>query len=97
MPSIDPPAVYAAKRFGLKLLLILFFAAAQIWTSWGFAKAFVMLALGSAAMDVVLALILRQRPRAGTLNYWDEAAIFILLALAVAVWSQFSPAAAGAA
>ena len=79
MPSYS--TVYALRRFGLKLFLCLLFALAQTGSPWGFGKSFALLLLLFGAVDIVMALVTRERPWTKALSYWDEAASFIALAI----------------
>jgi predicted membrane-bound mannosyltransferase len=74
-------STYVLKRFLLKVALIICFAAVQIPTTWGFAKALLMLALLSALISAGLALHGRERLSIRGLNYWDEVIMFMAIAM----------------
>lgn len=74
-------STYVLKRFLLKVALIVCFAAVQIPTPWGFAKALLALAMLSALMSAGLALYGREPLSIRVLNYWDEAVMFMAIAM----------------
>jgi len=80
---LDPTSRFVARRFALKLLILLAFAAAQASASYGFRQALLTLLLLSGLLNIILALVNRQRPNLPTLTYWDEALAFLLLGGAV--------------
>jgi hypothetical protein len=49
---------------------------------WGFFRAVAMLAGFSATIDIALAVYRREKLGFRTLNYWDEAAVFLAIFLA---------------
>lgn len=67
---------YVARRFLLKVYIILMFAVAQSHLPWGFGNALAMMLFMSAAISCVLAIASHERFRIGTLSYWDEALVF---------------------
>jgi hypothetical protein len=77
----DSKSLASMKRFGLKLGMITVFALLQIPTAWGGFRAFVTLALSSASISLLCALVRREPLANEQFNYWDEVLIFLLLGL----------------
>jgi formate hydrogenlyase subunit 3/multisubunit Na+/H+ antiporter MnhD subunit len=75
---ISPTSVHVFQRLCLKLLLILIFAHLDGATEWR--EALAQLAFLTAGGCVLLACFRQERPRRDTLNYWDEACCFSLIA-----------------
>jgi hypothetical protein len=73
-----PASVHVLQRLCLKLLLILIFAHLHGATGWRDALA--QLAFLTAGGCVLLACYRKERLRSVTLNYWDEACCFALIA-----------------
>jgi hypothetical protein len=84
---LNPQSRYVLKRFLLKLAFLSVAALAQVQAPWGFRVAVTTLAILSALFSAGLAVFWRERPIAATLNYWDEAVVF----MAVGVVAQWLP------
>ncbi|WP_414476140.1 hypothetical protein [Microvirga sp. M2] len=80
---LDPASRFVARRFALKLLILLAFAGAQAFGQYGFWRALLSLLLLSGPLSIGLAFAHRQRLDASTLTYWDEALVFSLLAFTI--------------
>jgi len=78
----DPQSRYVLNRFLLKLVILSIAALAQIETPWGVKIAVTTLALLSTLLSAELAVFWGERPTAGILNYWDEAAAFLAIGVA---------------
>ena len=57
-------------------------ALAQAQAPWGLRTAATALAILSVLTSVGLAAFWRERPITGTLNYWDEAVVFLAIGVA---------------
>jgi hypothetical protein len=81
--SIDRRSLYTLKRAGLRLIIIVIFAAAQISTPWGGALALQFLLGLNALICAGLAVYRRESFGSRTLGHWDEAALLALLCIGV--------------
>jgi hypothetical protein len=70
---VDPSVPMVARRFAIRLLILLPFAAVALSHGWGFAHMFVMLTGFNALYAFFTALIQREKFTAHTLNHYDEA------------------------
>ena len=70
---LDPSVPVVAKRFGVRLLILSFFAALPLSHGWGFATMFVALTGINALTCFFAALLLREKLNTGALNHYDEA------------------------
>lgn len=80
--ACNPQSRYVLRRFALKLAILSGAALAQVQAPWGFRNAVTALATLSALISVGLAVYRRERPTGGTLNYWDEAIVFLAIGFA---------------
>ena len=78
----DPQSRHALKRFLLKLAFLSAAVLPQAHGPWGFKVALMTLAIASAMISLGLAAFFRERPIARTLNYWDEAVVFLAVGVA---------------
>jgi hypothetical protein len=76
--ELSASSVDVLQRLCLKLLLLVIFA--QLHGAAGWREALAQLALLTAAGCVLLACNRQERPRFDSLNYWDEACCFGLIA-----------------
>jgi hypothetical protein len=81
--SIDPASSYALGRAGLRLIIIVVFAAAQIPTPWGGAMALQLMLGFNALICAGVAIHNRERLLSRKLGNWDEAAFLTLLCIGV--------------
>src|ERR1039458_2542128 len=70
---LDPSVPVVAKRFGVRLLILSFFAALPLSHGWGFATMFVALLGFNALPCFFAALLLLEKLNTGALNHYDEA------------------------
>ena len=80
---LDPASRYAVKRVVLKLGMLLAFASLQAGSTYGAGYALFLMLNFVSLVDVVIALFQRASPFGSTLTYWDEAVVFLMLAIAV--------------
>ena len=80
---MSPANRRALKRFGIKLAILTAFALAQ-WLL-GIMSAALFLAIFTAMLDVVGAIWRRERLLSPHITYWDEAAMFLVLFLALLI------------
>jgi hypothetical protein len=80
---LDPGSRYAVQRFALKLGMLLAFAALEAGGPYGAGRALHLMLNFVGLVDMVIALFQRAWPFGSTLTYWDEAAIFFMLSLAL--------------
>ena len=69
-------SVQALVRFGLRLVILLIFAA---FGGIGFGRSLVALLAMSAAFSAVIGAMKRERPFDTVLNHWDETAAYAAL------------------
>lgn len=82
-PSLDSTSRYRLKRFGVKLALISAFALAQIVSPLGFSRGLEYLLGFTVLISAGIALYKRENLSSRTLDHWDEAALFLVLFVAV--------------
>jgi hypothetical protein len=81
--SIDRISLYTLKRAGLRLIIIVIFAAVKISTPWGGAMALQFL-LGLNALICAGGAVYRRESFVGrSFGSWDEAALLTLLWIGV--------------
>lgn len=78
------------KRASVRLSLLLLFALAQLFTSWGFAMALQAMFGFTALLCFGYAIFKRERPFAQSLDYWDEGIFFLSLFAAVRLFCQLN-------
>jgi hypothetical protein len=83
--TLDPQSRSVLKRFLVKIAILSIAALAVVEAFGGLRIAVTDLAMFSGLVSCGLAVFRRQRPMAGSLNYWDEAAAFLAIA-AAAQW-----------
>jgi len=81
--SIDLASLYTLKRAGVRLVIILVFAFAQLETPWGFSKALQFLLAFNALICAAIAAYKRESAVSRSLGHWDEAAFLLLLCVGV--------------
>jgi hypothetical protein len=84
--TVSPANRYGLKRFGVKLAILALGALAQ-WPL-GIRRAALFLAIFSASLDVFAAVRLRERVLSPRISYWDEAAVFFAIFLALLLCDQ---------
>ena len=70
---VDPSVPIVARRFAVRLLILLIFAALPLAHSWGFLPMFVALTGFNALACFFMALLLREKPNRHVLSHYDEA------------------------
>lgn len=70
---LDPSVPVVAKRFGVRLLILSFFAAIPLSRSWSFPAMFVALTGFNALACFFMAQLLREKLNTGALTHYDEA------------------------
>ena len=80
--AFDSQSRYVLRRFAVKLAFLAAVAVVQAETRWGFKAAMGALAILSALIDAGLAAVRRERPMSGSLNYSDEAIVFLAIGIA---------------
>ena len=76
---LDPSVVIVTKRFCVRLLVLMFFAALPIPNGPGFTKMFVLLTGTNALICAVMAVVHRERPNTRALTHWDEGLAMLAL------------------
>jgi hypothetical protein len=74
---------YAVRRLALKLGMLFVFAATEAGTSYGAGRGLSLMLDFAGMVDVLIALFQRTSPFGSTLSYWDEAAVFFMLSIAM--------------
>ena len=70
---VDPSVPVVARRFAIRLFIVLPFAALPLLHTGDFSHMFVLLTGFNALYLFFTALLLREKPNASTLNHYDEA------------------------
>ena len=81
----DGKALYVVARFALRMLVLCVVSA---FARDGFGRSLAALLLLSVIICIVTAIMRGERPLAGTLTNWDEAAVYGLLCLLTATINQ---------
>ena len=76
---LDPSVGYVTRRFGVRLIIVLLFAAIPIPHGWGFSTMFIVLTGTNALTCSLMALTRRERPDTRALTHWDEAFAMLFL------------------
>jgi hypothetical protein len=69
---VDPSVPIVARRFAVRLLIVLIFATLPLPHSWGFSRMFVVLTGFNALACFITALQLREKPNMHALSHYDE-------------------------
>ena len=76
---LDPSVEHVTRRFGVRLTVLLLFAAIPFPHGWGFPTMFIILTGVNALTCSLMALIRRERPDTRALTHWDEAIAMLSL------------------
>ncbi|SDT46953.1 hypothetical protein [Bradyrhizobium canariense] len=86
--TLNGKTLHVIMRFSLRMLVLCLFSA---FGKLGFARSLAALLLLSVVVCIVTAIMRRERPFAGTLTNWDEAAVYGLLCALTVTVSQVAP------
>ena len=69
---VDPSVPLVARRFAVRLVIILIFAALPLAHGWGMLRMFVTLTGFNALTCFIAGLLLREKPNTQALTHYDE-------------------------
>ena len=69
---VDPSVPIVARRFAVRLVIVLIFAALPLAHGWGMLRMFVLLTGFNALTCFIAALLLREKPNTQALSHYDE-------------------------
>ena len=69
---LDPSVPVVARRFAVRLAIVLIFAALPLAPGWSMLRLFVMLTGFNALTCFIAALLLREKPNTQGLSHYDE-------------------------